>query len=59
MSKVYMSELNFYLSWTIGHRFGRTLSHSEKRAVERLLKRRKKNCTHELISLLLFFLGVS
>ena len=21
MSKVYMSELNFYLSWTIGHRF--------------------------------------
>ena len=20
-----MSELNFYLSWTIGHRFGRTL----------------------------------
>ena len=25
MSKVYTSELNFYLSWTIGHRFWRTL----------------------------------
>ena len=25
MSKVYMSELNFYLSQTIGHRFWRTL----------------------------------
>ena len=25
MSKVYMSELNFYLSRTIGHRFWRTL----------------------------------
>ena len=24
-SWVYMSKLNFYLSWTIGHRFWRTL----------------------------------
>ena len=25
MSKIYLSELYFYLSWTIGHRFWRTL----------------------------------
>ena len=24
ISKIYLSELNFYLSWTIGHRFWRT-----------------------------------
>ena len=31
MSKVFMSELNFYLSRTIGHRFWRTLNYSGTR----------------------------
>ena len=54
-----MSELNFYLSWTIGHRFGRTLVIPKNVLSNASLKGEKKNCTHELISFLLFFLGVS
>ena len=31
MSKVFMSELNFFLSRTIGHRFWRTLNYGGKK----------------------------
>ena len=36
MSKVFLSELNFYLSWTIGHRFWRTLNYGGTRFFKRL-----------------------
>ena len=51
MSKVYLSEPYFYLSWTIGHRFWCTLRRRRRRENNKIIEEGIKTLRREIIKL--------